>query len=307
MPLFVCHFTVLSYSVSMSNLFEKWGLNENCTDAEVRNQYRRFAQKIHPDKSGHTAENQALFCLLQEEYEVLKTASSRQDYMLSLLAENPFPEESVTSEGFYQPPPVHFSTHNIIPPSVLTAEVSVALKYILKGGQIQMDVPVSYPCPCGRDAHCALCRGTGQLWSHKTVLVRYPPRIHDGATMVFPQQGHRGSLENGDLYVVIRWTKSLGWRSHGDLLEKTMLIPQKTLLQESAYVRMPYGTVGKVRFERERVENGAAVLTVVPAIAGINPEPFAVRIWFKEAQWWQFLPALKQMWYGIRFSFQRKS
>ena len=58
---------------SEPNLYRRLGLDEHCSDADVKKKYRALALKLHPDKGGDPEE----FKAVSEAYAVLSSAEKR--------------------------------------------------------------------------------------------------------------------------------------------------------------------------------------------------------------------------------------
>ena len=61
---------------SEPNLYRRLGLDEHCSDADVKKKYRALALKLHPDKGGDPEE----FKAVSEAYAVLSSAEKRSVY-----------------------------------------------------------------------------------------------------------------------------------------------------------------------------------------------------------------------------------
>ena len=126
------------------------------------------------------------------------------------------------------------------------AELQLSLEDAFRGGQKQLELPVSTPCPrCGGAGRtgrtvCMTCSGTGQISSRKTVNVNFPKGIADGATLRLKGQ----SADGGDLYLHIKVLPGQRFRVDGADLETDLkLMPWDAVLGAQLQVETLDGTV----------------------------------------------------------------
>lgn len=62
------------------NYYEKFGLKENATSAEIKKIYRRLALKYHPDRNGGDPKFDNIFKQINQIYEILSDKIKRQTY-----------------------------------------------------------------------------------------------------------------------------------------------------------------------------------------------------------------------------------
>ncbi len=79
--------------------YEKFGLKENATDAEIKKAYRKLAFKYHPDKNGSDPKFDNIFKQINQIYETLSDKSKRQIYDTTIKEEK---KETATTAYYSQ-------------------------------------------------------------------------------------------------------------------------------------------------------------------------------------------------------------
>ena len=68
----------------MTNMIKDYysilGVNESCTEQELKSAYRKLARKWHPDIAGNTIETVQKFKEINEAYEILSDKTKRAEY-----------------------------------------------------------------------------------------------------------------------------------------------------------------------------------------------------------------------------------
>ena len=81
------------------NYYEKFGLKENATDAEIKKAYRKLAFKYHPDKNGGDLKYDNIFKQINQIYETLSDKSKRKIYDTTIKEEK---KEEATASYYSQ-------------------------------------------------------------------------------------------------------------------------------------------------------------------------------------------------------------
>jgi DnaJ-class molecular chaperone len=86
------------------NHYETLGINENASESEIKQAFRKLSLKYHPDKNQGSTETIGMFHKINEAYEVLSDSSKRKEY--DMMRKNPFAN---MMNGMGSP---GFATHN---------------------------------------------------------------------------------------------------------------------------------------------------------------------------------------------------
>lgn len=280
----------------MENLFAKWELDFQATSTEIRQAYRRRAQKMHPDRRPPAEQNQAQeeFCRLQEEYALLQDPVRRQRHIEELAEKasvlSPAPPSSVSNDVQDPSPPVpsELSSSWFVPSGPINLTCRVPLKHIARGATMSLIFPCSRPCVCMRTYRCRVCQGTGVVRFAKKIQIRLPVGLRNHAVLSFPAQGHEGTHDIGTLYLHVKWSRLKGWkevlgRPYG--LEKVVRLPPWEV--HRVWVKSPSGAVGYVRWPEEKKDQ--PTLSVFLSI-GFSGESVLVKCihapWWQAPWWW---------------------
>jgi DnaJ-class molecular chaperone len=131
----------------------------------------------------------------------------------------------------------------------LEAETQITLEEAHRGTRRSLTLEIDEPCPeCGgtgtkEGQSCAVCRGRGTRPGRKTLDVRIPPGVRDGASLRLAGQGEPGAGGGppGDLIIHIRLQPHRRFKIEGadDLVVELPLAPWEAVLGAS----VPVGTL----------------------------------------------------------------
>uniref|UniRef100_A0A6C0EEJ0 J domain-containing protein n=1 Tax=viral metagenome TaxID=1070528 RepID=A0A6C0EEJ0_9ZZZZ len=93
--------------MSQDNHYETLGINENASESEIKQAFRKLSLKYHPDKNQGSTETIGMFHKINEAYEVLGDSSKRKEY--DMMRKNPFANMMNGMGGMGSP---GFATHN---------------------------------------------------------------------------------------------------------------------------------------------------------------------------------------------------
>lgn len=234
----------------MENLFTKWGLDISDDDSVIRQCYRKRVQMFHPDKVGFSEKSQEEFCLLQEEYAILKDPMLRQQHIeeMSSLGRNQQAEQvstpqspRKTSESLAQ------TLSNLyIPSSPINLTVRIPLSVVAQGGNATVIFSISIPCSCARQYRCSRCHGTGLVEKRNRLRLIFKEGIENGKILAFPQKGHKGTHETGTVFVHVLWSQMKGWKLVNNQLKKRIYISphRQNIPHQVVWFKTPKNTFG---------------------------------------------------------------
>lgn len=222
------------------DLFEKWGLSKDASDIDVKKAFRRRVQKMHPDRIGNTAQAQEDFCVLQDEYEILKDTKSREQYIASF---KDIPPEQ-TQDIILADTEINPFEGMFVPSSDVSIKIPVSLSVIWSGGEMEFVAPVAHPCACLRHPLCLICHGTGQYFTQEKIQMDIPAGLSNNAPLVAPMKGHEGTHSVGDVVVHVHWVSSHSWHQDGCDLYCEMLLAKSSFRNgQKIYVALPSGRI----------------------------------------------------------------
>lgn len=246
----------------MSDPFERWGLSDSASEQEIKRTYKKRVQKMHPDRAGNAPEVLAAFLQLQEDYSLLKDPHQRRILIQARL-------EPKQSHSTFSAPSDKmeiadvFAQTQTIPASDLKVHVSVPLSVIWGGGKIEEVIEVGEPCGCGRSALCPYCKGSGQVFVKKRARIKIPAGTLPGQFLTIPKQGHKGSVSQGDLIVIVKWSQTYGWKWNGQTIEKELTVPRWMFKDgKSIAIQSPTGTWGRIQLSKISPSKNYAVIHI---------------------------------------------
>jgi molecular chaperone DnaJ len=134
----------------------------------------------------------------------------------------------------------------------LETEISVSFEESFRGTTRRVDVQIQEPCPtCGgtgfvREAPCPTCDATGLVSKRRSLEVKIPAGVANGARIRVAGQGGPGvnGGPNGDVYLRVRVSESRIFERDGDDLRTDIPVPLYTaLLGGEVVVETPAGRV----------------------------------------------------------------
>ncbi|MDW7650672.1 MAG: J domain-containing protein [Bacillota bacterium] len=269
-------------AVKFQDYYDVLGVSRDATEKEIKAAYRKLARKLHPDvhAEGEKAAAEEKFKQLNEAYEVLSDPEKRAKY--DKLGQNwqageefrPPPDmdgmhfystsggdsgfsdffETIFGGGFrsgfdgfggertYRRQPQRGADAE--------AELALTLEEAYRGGEKTIGLGTQEACAhCGgsgiRDnSFCPACAGTGQQTAQRTLTVKIPPGIRDGAKIRLRGQGSGPAGAKGDLYLRVKLLPHSTFRVEGDNLEADLVVmPWQAVLGDKVSAPTLDGTV----------------------------------------------------------------
>lgn len=205
--------------MSQRSFYDVLGVDPSATAPEIRQAYRRLAQRWHPDRHRQSKAASDRFIELKKAYETLGNPSRRLAYDESRQRPKEAPQNA--------PPPV-------VTPALrrkgddLHVSVSVALAELYGGTQAKASGWVGKACPfCS--GGCPKCGFAGQVLTKRSWTVEVPPGHRPSQLLRFSGAGHTGPFfdQPGDVYLSLRPSRSNGWRwsYKRHRVERTIRVP----------------------------------------------------------------------------------
>ena len=283
----------------MADAFDRLGLKENASDQDIRHAYRRFVQKMHPDRIGNTPENQRKFCQLQDDYALLKDPARRQrliDQRRQPFTPPPQPPPSAS------PPPspaasFQWSWVNTpvtaahVPPSDLHVDLPIPLSLAWSGGTCTLIALAALPCGCNRSPRCGRCQGTGQVFVRQAIAITIPAGTLDKQVLRAKGQGHRGTQSSGDLYAKVQWTDRHGWCWKKDVLSKEIVLPSPMYRPfKKVWMHAPSGNLGHFKCPEHMDHHLTPVNLPGLGFLDASGRRQAVTVLIRKGSWWLWFP-----------------
>ena len=216
------------------DLYETLHISKDATDEEIKRAYRRLARIYHPDIN-ESNESKKIFNNIRQAYDVLSDPNKRKIYDLkngfnkpeeiSEKEEPPEPpktEEAKSSEtksftkrltdildGIFIYVKKAGNTKN--KENDIYADVTISPKEALLGTNRIINVMQTTLCPnCyGKkfinEALCPLCKGTGEISTHKRINAKIPSNTKNGDKIKIEGSGNKpvNNEKPGDLFLII--------------------------------------------------------------------------------------------------------
>jgi len=211
------------------------GVSRNASQEEIKRAYRRLAMKYHPDKNPGDKEAEEKFKEISEAYQVLSDPERRKIYDqsgskgLEDIGFTAFTnlEDILANFGdifsdFFGP---RFHSEERSTPKKgadLRYEVTIPFLEAALGGRREIRLQRQEPCPN--------CGGTGRIKRTRTITVRIPAGVEDGAVLRLRGEGEMGINGGppGDLFVVIHVMEHPQFKREGLNITSDVRVPFTT-------------------------------------------------------------------------------
>jgi len=212
----------------MSDYYEDLGVNKDASAKEIKQAFRKLAQKHHPDRGGKETD----FKKINEAYETLSDTNKKIEYdqqrqfqQSGFQARQHAPHPSFTQRGFSQTGPgqFEFSFGTGQPGGIEEVFSTVFGQGFARQRPINRNITLEYEISL-EDAYIGIEQQLDinlPSGSVRSVNVKIPPGVMDGSKLKFAGLGDNTnpSLSAGDLIIVIRVTSSSKWhRKNNDLI-----------------------------------------------------------------------------------------
>lgn len=223
--------------ISDKDLYKILHINTEATTAEIKSAYRRLARIYHPDIN-ESQQGKQIFKDVRFAYEILSDENKRKLYDLEHGFNQTKNEEKNTDEAeeneSINPPKENKSGKNFsqLLADILDgifvyakkagkqkeksgndifANVTISSKEALLGTNRIINIMQSTLCTnCGgkkfiNESLCPLCKGTGEISTHKKINAKIPPNTKNGDSIKLDGLGNKSddSTKSGDLYLIV--------------------------------------------------------------------------------------------------------
>ena len=291
------------------NLYEILGVEKNATQEEIKLAYRKLMRKYHPDinKSKDSGE---IFSEIRSAYDILSDFQKRELYDIkcgikfvkeeqeTIEEEIPTPEKEEKSKSFMK------SLSEIIEGIFVNsknndtknqkgediyANVTISSKEAVFGTSRIINIMQTKLCPnCEgkrfiNDALCPLCKGSGEISTHKKINANIPSNVKNNSKIKIEGAGNYGKNDEtpGDLYLLINIDeKSLFTVKDNIVYMDLPITPFEAVLganieiptfYENVTIKIPPNTSSGQRFrlkgqgiyQKDLKENSDMIVTVV--------------------------------------------
>jgi curved DNA-binding protein len=264
--------------------YEALGVARTASEKEIKQAYRKLARKYHPDvyQGDEKTAAEEKFKVINEAYEVLQDADKRAKYdQLGMNWQGGQDFEPPHNQGYsYQATDFNDPRFSDFFSSIfgqdifggqqrgqqgrptrarslrgenVDAEISLGIEEMVQGAQ--KDLRLGMPAVCAacegerftRRGVCRVCGGIGTTEETKTIQVKIPPHLYEGAVVRLKGLGGKGYGDGpaGDLLLHIKAAPHPVWRISDQVnLEGELTIaPEQAVLGDKVSVATPSGTV----------------------------------------------------------------
>jgi DnaJ-class molecular chaperone len=285
-------------AVAYRDYYKTLGVPKTATDKEIKAAYRKLARKFHPDMNPGNKQAEARFKEINEANEVLSDPDKRRRY--DTLGEN--------WQGFPPPQAAGSRTQRVninIPPEDLGGFSEFFRTIFGQGGFGGGGFEGFEPAEGPADSEIALeltleqvLKGTSRTLevanggSPRKVEVKIPAGVRDGSRVRVSGEGRKVGNRRGDLYLRVHIAPHPAFKTQGDDLETTLVVPLSTAvlggeasvptLEGNLGIKVPAGTpVGRVFRLRghglPRLERGGGRGDILATLAVQIPQTLTKR------------------------------
>ena len=296
------------------DLYKILNVEKNATQEEIRNSYRKLMRKYHPDIN-NSDESKAVFNEIREAYDILSDSQKRELYDIKhgtkFVKEQEFPQENIKEEnikeenisekkqkktikslseiieGIFVNQKKSFSKTQ--KGEDIYANVAISSKEAVFGTTRIINIMQTKLCPnCEgkrfiNDALCPLCKGSGDISTHKKITVNIPSNVKNNEKIKIEGAGNEGEngKNAGDLYLIINIDeKSLFTVKDNIVYMDLPITPYEAVLganieiptfYENVTIKIPPNTSSGQRFrlkgqgiyQKDLKENSDMIVTIV--------------------------------------------
>jgi molecular chaperone DnaJ len=183
----------------MGSLYDVLGVEQGCSEEEIKKAYRAIASRTHPDRNPGDKESEERFKEATQAYEILSDEDKRSTYDASIASESmrdrfvkdfftPFSHQArAAASGKVRPVPY------VSPPGGdATTEVRVTFQESMHGTKKEIQVGAGGRCrdcfghrvrPGTRITSCGLCSGSGSVLDFPSLTARRCPQCSGRRTV----------------------------------------------------------------------------------------------------------------------------